>query len=75
MSIDKDIFEILAWFFSIMICISSSIIVVYFSFIKRITKIEVQMKNLINKVDKHNNVIERTYKLEQAVYDLKNEKR
>jgi prefoldin subunit 5 len=38
---------------------------------QQIAVIDVEIRNLSARVEKHNNVIERTYKLEQAVADLK----
>lgn len=38
---------------------------------QQIAVIDVEIRNLSERVEKHNNVIERTYKLEQAVEDLK----
>ena len=38
---------------------------------QKIAVVEVQIGTLSNRVEKHNQVIERTYKLEQAVEDLK----
>lgn len=37
----------------------------------QISIIDVKIETLSQRVEKHNNVIERTYKLEQAVEDLK----
>ena len=42
---------------------------------QQIAVIEVKIENLKTSVDKHNQVIERTFKLEQAVEDLKREGR
>lgn len=38
---------------------------------QQIAVIDVKIETLSQRVEKHNNVIERTYKLEQAVEDLK----
>lgn len=38
---------------------------------QQIAVIDVEIRNLSERVEKHNNVIERTYKLEQAVEDIK----
>lgn len=43
---------------------------VYFSNRKQTALMEYRLKELEKKVDKHNQVIERTYKLEQKVADL-----
>ena len=40
---------------------------------QKIAVIEIQLNTLSSRVDKHNNVIERTYKLEQAVEDIRRE--
>jgi outer membrane murein-binding lipoprotein Lpp len=37
---------------------------------QQIAVIDVKIETLSNRVEKHNNVIERTYKLEQAVTDI-----
>ena len=47
---------------------------VYISNRKSAALMEYRIKQLEIKVDKHNNVIERTYKLEQEVKDLKEQK-
>lgn len=41
------------------------------TFQQHIAVIDVKIDTLSDRVEKHNNVIERTYKLEQAVEDLK----
>lgn len=38
---------------------------------QQIAVIDIKIETLSSRVEKHNNVIERTYKLEQAVEDLK----
>lgn len=48
---------------------------VYISNRKSAALMEYRIKQLEIKVDKHNNVIERTYKLEQEVKDLKEQKK
>ena len=48
---------------------------VYISNRKSAAVMEYRIKQLEIKVDKHNNVIERTYKLEQEVKDMKEQKR
>ena len=40
------------------------------NFQQQIAVIDVKIETLSNRVEKHNNVIERTYKLEQAVTDI-----
>ena len=40
---------------------------------QKIAVIEIQLNTLSTRVDKHNNVIERTYKLEQSVEDIRRE--
>lgn len=48
---------------------------VYISNRKSAAVMEWRIQQLEKKVDKHNNVIERTYKLEQEVKDLKEQKK
>jgi hypothetical protein len=48
---------------------------VYISNRKSAAVMEYRIKQLETKVDKHNNVIERTYKLEQEVKDMKEQRR
>ena len=48
----------------------ASLIGVYMSNRKSAAVMELRMKTLEAKVDKHNQVIERTYRLEQKVEDL-----
>ena len=48
----------------------ASLLGVYMSNRKSAAVIELRMKMLEQKVDKHNQVIERTYKLEQKVEDI-----
>ena len=44
----------------------------YFSHRKSTALIEYKLEQLEKKVDKHNNIIERTYKLEEKVIDTDN---
>lgn len=50
----------------------SAVLTFYAQITNRLTKLETKMDNLDSKVDKHNNVIERTFILEGKVDQLVN---
>lgn len=71
----NELIKLIFVLISTIVSIGISAFSVYVAFSKKIAIIETKISNLDKKVDKHNNVIERTYKLEQQVKDLSNEKR
>lgn len=62
----KDIIEAVCYICGIIV----SICVCYSKFSNRVSIIETKLEELCKKMDKHNNLVERTYKLEQRVDDL-----